>query len=291
MRYRLTIAYDGTRYHGWQEQIGPDGTPLVPTVQTAVRQAIQHIARQPITLHGASRTDTGVHAIGQVAHFDADHLTVPIDRLPRAINSRLPEDIEVRDARLADAGFDAISGARDKQYRYRLWNTERRPLAYRHTVYHCWTPLDAEAMRAAAAELVGEHDFAGFTNAGHGRVSTVRTLFACGVERHALTGSAGGDANAAQGHAELHIVVRGNGFLYNMVRIIAGTLVEVGRGRFDVEHVRGLLAEGDRHRAGPTLPPQGLCLEWIRYEEAASAKADVVDGAGTTEVATEAEER
>jgi len=290
MRYRLTIAYDGTRYHGWQEQLGPDGSPRVPTVQTAVRQALQHIARQPVALRGASRTDTGVHALGQVAHFDADRLTVPIDRLPRAINSRLPGDIEVRDAAIVDQAFDAVSGARDKQYRYRLWNSERRPLTYRHTVYHCWTPLNVEVMREAASALVGEHDFAAFTNAGHGRISTVRTLHACAVERHPLTGSAGGEARAAPGHAELHIVVRGNGFLYNMVRIIAGTLVEAGRGRFDADHARRLLADGDRRRAGPTLPPQGLCLEWIRYDTPADADGpanDVPgasnDGAGETE--------
>lgn len=288
MRYRLTIAYDGSRYHGWQEQRGPDGSPRVPTVQTAVRQALQHLARQPVTLHGASRTDTGVHALGQVAHFDADHLTVPIDRLPRAVNSRLPDDIEVRDAAIVDEAFDAISGARDKQYRYRLWNSERRPLAYRHTVYHCWTPLRVDAMRAAAAALVGEHDFAAFTNAGHGRLSTVRTLHACDVERHPLTGSVGDEPPPAPGRGELHVVVRGNGFLYNMVRIIAGTLVEVGRGRFDADHVRRLLTEGDRRLAGPTLPPQGLCLEWIRYDGPIDAGAE---GDASNEAAGEAERR
>lgn len=272
MRYRLTIAYDGSRYHGWQEQLGPDGRPNVPTVQSAVRHAVQFIARQPVVLRGASRTDTGVHADGQTACFDADHLTVPLDRLARAINSRLPEDIEIRRAEIADPAFDVIGDVLEKQYRYRIWNTERRPLAYRHTVYHCWTQLDLDGMARAGEMLVGHHNFAAFTNAGHGRVSTFRTLLSCDVERRPLTGSVGAGGGGDE-EAEVHVVVRGEGFLYNMVRIIAGTLVEVGRGRFDPDHIQTLLREGDRHQAGPTLPPQGLCLEWIRYGPAGCGAA------------------
>ena len=270
MRYRLTIAYDGSRYHGWQEQTAHDGAPTVPTVQAELRSALQVIARQPVNLSGASRTDAGVHALGQVAHFDAENLAVPIDRLARAINSRLPGDIEVREAAEVDPAFDAIGDAVEKQYRYRVWNAERRPLAYRHTVYHCWTPLDRSAMEKAASLLVGEHDFAAFTNAGHGRLSTVRSVLACAVERRPPTGAVHPDAVA---HDEVHIVVRGDGFLYNMVRIIAGTLVEVGRGRFAPDHVRTLLGEPDRRRAGPTLPPDGLCLEWIRYAPPGTGRA------------------
>ncbi len=252
MRYKLTIAYDGSQFHGWQEQKPVDDQPAVRTVQQVVREAIQHVARQPIMLQGASRTDTGVHAIGQVAHFDCDNLTVPLERLTDAINSRLPADVEVRAAEVVDDTFEATTGAVEKQYRYRIWNTNERPLWRRHAVYHCWYELDVALMRNAAARLVGEHNFAAFTNAGHGRLSTVRTIFACEVER--LTN-----------RPEVHITVRGNGFLYNMIRIITGTLVEVGRQRKPPEWIDELLQHGDRHQAGPTVSPQGLCLEWIRY--------------------------
>jgi len=249
-RYRLSIAYDGSNFHGWQEQV-PPGQPPLRTVQGVVREALQHVLRQPITLRGASRTDTGVHAMGQVAHFDADDVRVPLERLPMAINSRLPGDVEIRAAEPVGDDFDAVTGAVDKQYRYRLWNATRRPLGLRHMVHHFWEPLNVEAMNDAAGRLVGQHDFAAFTNAGHGRLTTVREVFACTVEQ-------GPDP-------EVHIVIRGGGFLYNMVRIIAGTLVEVGRGHWPAEYVDEVLRGADRQKAGPTLPPNGLCLEWIRY--------------------------
>ncbi len=252
-RYKLTIAYDGSGFHGWQEQKPVDGAPAVRTVQAAVRDAIQHVARQPISLRGASRTDTGVHALGQVAHFDAAGLTVPLDRLPDAINSRLTADVDVRAAEVVADDFDATSHAREKQYRYRIWNSDRRPLWLRHAVHHCWHDLDAGPMHQAAQRLVGQHDFAAFTNAGHGRLSTVRSIFDCRVDRP-------GDLSP-----ELHIVVRGDGFLYNMIRIIAGTLIEVGRTRKTVDWIDALLEHGDRHQSGPTAPPEGLCLEWVRY--------------------------
>lgn len=252
MRYKLTIAYDGTLFHGWQRQAQPDGGEL-RTVQGVVRDAMVRALGQPVLLQGASRTDAGVHAEGQVAHFDAES-RIPIERLADAVNARLPRDVEVREACETHATFHAIGDAVSKQYRYRLWTGRRRPLGERHNVYHCWTPLNLDAMQRAAAIIVGEHDFAAFAAAGHGRLSTVRTVHACAVEPHT-------DAHNPQ----LHIVVSGNGFLYNMVRIIAGTLVEVGRGRFEPSHIQTLFGTPDRSRAGPTLPPQGLCLEWIRY--------------------------
>ena len=253
MRYRLTIAYDGAGFHGWQEQTAPDGGPL-RTVQGVVRQTLQEVLGQPLTLIGASRTDTGVHAIGQVAHFDAD-CRIPLDRLAMAINSRLPNDVEVLEAKQAHDTFDAISGAQEKQYRYRLWNSTRRPLAIRHTVYHCWLELDRDRMSDAAGRLVGTHDFESFANTHHGRTSTVRTITQCRVE--------------AGPEPELHVVVAGTGFLYNMVRIIVGTLIEVGRGHWEPSYIDELLANPDRQNAGPTIEPNGLCLEWIRYDEPA----------------------
>lgn len=255
-RFKLTIAYDGHEFHGWQKQCPPGGEPL-RTVAGVVEGTLQRVLGEPINLVGASRTDAGVHALGQVAHFDAV-CRVPLARLAQAINARLPGDVEVRHAEKVSGTFDAIRGARRKQYRYRLHNVEQRPLERRFHVYHCWTPLDLDAMNAAAALFVGEHDFEAFAAAGHNRQSTVRTIFHCDVARD-------------RDGREVHITVEGNGFLYNMVRIIAGTLVEVGRGRFRPEQVTAALASRDRRDAGPTLPPEGLWLMWIEYGDGAGA--------------------
>lgn len=247
-RYRMTIAYDGAAFHGWQRQ------PELRTVQQVIEEAMRVRLGQPIHVQGASRTDSGVHALGQVAHFDAA-TRIPTERLASAITSRLPRDVEVRDVVEAAPDFNAISGAVDKQYRYRIWTSPHRPLHERDRVYPCHYPLDLDAMRNAAARIVGEHDFAAFAAAGHGRASTVRTVFACDIE------PAGSDDAP-----ELHVVIRGNGFLWNMVRIIAGTLVEIGRGSRSPDLIDTLYETGDRSQAGNTLPAAGLCLEWIRYE-------------------------
>jgi tRNA pseudouridine38-40 synthase len=249
LRYKLLIAYDGSGFHGWQKQEPPDG-PALRTVQGVMHDAMLRLFKQPINLVGASRTDAGVHARGQVAHFEAVS-RVPVQRMAMAINSRLPKDIEVREAVEVQPGFDAIRCAVTKQYTYTIHNTERRPLGLRHLVHHYRHVLDAEAMDAAAGRLLGEHDFEGFSAAGHGRESTVRTIHRCGVKRDS---------------EQVTITVEGNGFLWNMVRIIAGTLVEVGRGRFEAEQIDEILRTADRQLAGPTLPPQGLCLEWIKHE-------------------------
>jgi tRNA pseudouridine38-40 synthase len=247
-RYKLLIAYDGSGFHGWQKQEPPDA-PALRTVQGVLYDTLVRVLRQPIKLIGASRTDAGVHARGQVAHFDAVS-PVPFERIALAVNSRLPEDIEVRGVEVVDPTFDAIKDAVTKQYTYAIHNSDYRPLTLRHTVYHCWYELGIDRMNDASARLVGEHDFEGFCAAGHGRESTVRTIHRCDVQRE-------GD--------RVVITVEGNGFLWNMVRIIAGTLVEVGRGRFEPERIDEILETTDRQRAGPTLPPQALCLEWIRH--------------------------
>lgn len=248
VRYKLLIAYDGSAFHGWQKQEPPDA-PALRTVQGVMHDTMVRLFKQPINLVGASRTDSGVHARGQVAHFDAVS-RVPVERMAMAINSRLPDDIEVLEAEAVSPSFDAIRQAVTKQYTYTIHNTERRPLGIRHMVHHYWQPLDAERMNAAAARLVGEHDFEGFSAAGHGRESTVRTIHRCEVQRD-------GD--------RVVITVEGSGFLWNMVRIIAGTLLEVGRGHFEPQHIDEILRTADRQLAGPTLPPNGLCLEWIRH--------------------------
>lgn len=250
-RHRLLIAYDGTYFHGWQKQ-EPPGQPPLRTVAGEVERELRHLLGHPLHLVGASRTDTGVHAEGQVAHFDAP-CRVPIERLADALNSRLPADIVVRSADTVDPTFHAIRGAVRKQYVYRFFVDPTRPLWRRHWVNHVRAPLDVDRMHRAAQRLVGTHDFAGLAAAKHGRSTTVRTIFSC-------------DVIASADGREVEVIVEGDGFLYNMVRILAGTLMEVGRGRFDISHVDRILETADRGLAGPTLPPQGLCLKWIQHE-------------------------
>lgn len=351
-RYKLTIAYDGTDFAGWQKQEPPDpagreGEPGGPapittrklepglvagrpgrvalrTVQAVVERAVREVVRQPVLLQGASRTDAGVHARAQVAVFTCGgDETEPgegpdgasgtdsrgaggwpvsrgVDRLLRAMNSRLPHDVQVVRAEVVRPAFDPIGDCVAKGYSYAFWVGMHRPLWERRYVWHTWADLDLDAMRQAAATFVGEHDFAAFAAAGHGRQSTVREVFDCRVVedagrlRAAETESgdvqegewggtepspqpspaAGGRGGEGCGHRALaepgrlvRVEISGNGFLYNMVRIIAGTLHEVGRGRIAADDVPGIIESLDRRRAGPTLPPEGLCLEWIRYRE------------------------
>lgn len=252
-RYRLTIAYDGTAFHGWQRQEPKDAAPL-RTVQGVVQEAVAALIGQRVDVVGASRTDSGVHAIGQVAAFTAD-VRVPIERLAAAITARLPPDVQVIDAAETDDTFNPIGDARSKCYRYTIEHTSHphhpRPLFDRNLVFATPYPLDAGRMRDAAAALVGTHDCVSFAQINHGRATTVRTIFDCSVR----TPSA----------RRVEIEITANGFLYNMVRIVAGTLLEVGRGRIAADSMREIIAARDRRRAGPTLPPHGLCLRWIWY--------------------------
>jgi tRNA pseudouridine38-40 synthase len=329
-RYRLTIAYDGTDFCGWQKQEPPAGMDVahskllgpaeeamigdaidpgrvaLRTVQAVVERAVREVVREPIVLFGASRTDTGVHARGQVAAFTCSDPKEPpaqtegtatsaadaspsspvlapgdrqktgwppsrgTDTLIRAINSRLPEDVLVLGAEEVAPAFNPIGDCTAKAYSYSLHVSPHRPLWDRRFVNHIWIPLDLGAMNAAAARFVGEHDFAAFAASGHGRQSTVRTVFGCTVIEERETARQR-DSETGQGGAEwerrLRIEISGNGFLWNMVRIIAGTLVEAGRGKMSPEDVAAAIESKDRRRAGPTLPPQGLCLDWVRYSE------------------------
>lgn len=255
-RYKITLAYDGSAFHGWQKQEPPGEEPL-RTAQGELEQVLVRLLGTPkdqLHLMGASRTDSGVHALGQTAMFDADS-SIPLERIPLAINARLPDDIEVRSCELASSDFDVIGDVTNKQYRYRIFNAEHKPLWVRNAVYHCFNcKLDAQRMNEAAQRLIGTHDIEGFSAAGHGRENTVRTIYDC----KAFTDPVYPD--------EIHMTIQGSGFLYNSVRIIAGTLVEVGRGRFEPLRIDEVLRTADRRLAGPTLPPQGLCLDWISYE-------------------------
>jgi len=244
-KIRLTIAYDGADFHGWQRQPGRR------TVQGALEDSLRRVLREPINLRGASRTDAGVHARGQVAHFTTS-ASIPLDRLALAVTHRLPPDLTIVRASPAPEDFDASRDAIGKLYRYRIFHSERRPverLSQRFT-WHIWRALDFPRLRAAAAEMTGRRDFAGFASRGSPRQTTVRTVRRIDVSR------AG---------PELILDVEGDGFLYNQVRNMIGTLIEIGRGHWPVSRVREILDARDRTLAGPTAPACGLTLEWVRY--------------------------
>lgn len=259
-RYALKIAYDGTAFHGWQKQHPPDSEPL-RTVQEVLEAAVQELVRERVHVLGASRTDSGVHAEGQVASFLSPREFDP-EILPAAITSRLPDDVQVKSAWETDQVFNPIGDAVSKGYRYRIAHArttaDLRPLFDRHVTAWCPAQLDIEAMQAAAAQLVGTHDFAAFTRVRQTRESTIRTIFDCHVEM--------------ESEDRLAIHVSGNGFLWNMVRIIAGTLVAIGEGRHDPGDIPHMIASVDRQRTGRTMPPEGLCLMWIKYGKPGSGK-------------------
>ncbi|QLA17883.1 tRNA pseudouridine(38-40) synthase TruA [Desulfolutivibrio sulfoxidireducens] len=245
VRLRLVLAYDGTRFHGWQLQAGDR------TVQGVVEKALEVLAGVPVRAIGSGRTDAGVHALGQTAHAD-----VPADRagLPwrRAVNALLPEDVAVVSAEIAPAGFHARFGAVQKTYAYCLWTEpefvwpQRRPF-----VWACG-PVDMAAMNAAAREFVGTRDFAAMQNTGTEIASTVRTVFSI---------------TPTPGTTPFETIWRftADGFLKQMVRNMVGCLVAVGKGKVSPEDVRSLLTEGDRTRAPATAPARGLCLEAVEY--------------------------
>ncbi len=252
-RYKLTVAYEGTDFHGWQKQEPPDASPL-RTVQGVLEEAVRFVVREPVFVTGASRTDTGVHARGQVAAFTSEQ-KIPVERLPRAITSRLPADVQVRRAEMVPDDFDPIADCMSKGYRYRLAHGcadgGRVPLFDRRTTSWTAYALDLEAMKQAASRLIGEHDFAAFTRVHHDREHTVRSVHEC-----AITPLSTG---------RLKLDISGSGFLHNMIRIIMGTLIEVGRGKLAPSDIDRIIASKDRTRAGTTFTPEGLCLMWVRY--------------------------
>lgn len=249
----LTIKYDGFGFHGWQKQEPPDAEPL-RTAQGVIESATRRAVREPVNVMGASRTDSGVHAEAQVAAFTVEEPRIPVDRLHRAINRYLDEDIAVTAAREVPLDFEPTWMPDRKAYRYSIHNALLRPVFDRSRLYHFWYDLDLDRMNDAAGRLVGEHDFESFANTAHGRESTVRTVFACGVSRMG---------------ERVFIDIEGSGFLYHMVRIIAGTLVEIGRGHWAPEYIDEILESRDRRLAGPTLEARGLCLQWIHYPDEA----------------------
>jgi tRNA pseudouridine38-40 synthase len=219
-------------------------------VQSLLHRAVIRVVKHPVTLVGSSRTDAGVHAKGQVAHFDAPTAHIPPEGLRRAINSGLPESILVRKLELVDPDFHAIRWTTSKRYQYVIYCAEDRPVFNADLYWHRWQKLDVARMRQAAALMVGTHDFASFAKPTHTCKTTIRTVLSCEVSR---VGS------------RMVIGVEGTGFMWNMVRIMVGTLVEIGMGRIPVERVTEMLAARDRQAAGPTAPPHGLYLQWIKF--------------------------
>jgi tRNA pseudouridine38-40 synthase len=261
IRYKLAIAYCGTRYHGWQRQpmlpSWKDQPPApgagIPTIQETVATALAHVVGHPVQLVGSSRTDAGVHAKGQIAHFDTDQTQIPPWGLLQAANHRLPPDILIRRLDPAPEGFDAIFSTECKRYQYAIWATDfRNPFAH-DLLWHRWQKLNHDAMSAAAAHFNGTHDFASFCRPGHGRQSTIRAILDCSVSRRGPM---------------LVVGVTGTGFLWNMVRIMVGTLVEVGLGKYAPDDIPKMLAARDRTAAGSTAPPHGLYLHWVRFSAA-----------------------
>jgi tRNA pseudouridine38-40 synthase len=243
-RIGLRLAYDGSGYCGWQMQ------PGLPTVQGRLIEAVESVDATADDVRGSSRTDAGVHAFGQVAAFTAGRDLEPAG-WQRALNARLPADIVVLEAWAAPLAFDPVQAAVRKRYRYRLHDDPTRPVFSRRLVWRQPQRLDIEAMREAAAMLRGEHDFTSFETAASPRLSKVRTIHELSIAR--VDG-------AGQPASEVWVEVEGNGFLYNMVRIIVGSLVMVGAHRRPASWMREVLLARHRPSAGPTAPPQGLVL-------------------------------
>lgn len=243
-RVKLVVAYDGTNYHGWQVQ--DNGI----TIEEVLNRTISELVQEDIKVIGASRTDAGVHACGNVAVFDTES-RIPGDKFSFALNQRLPEDIRIQESCEVDADFHPRYADTVKTYEYNILNRRFEMPSKRLYAAFCYYPMDIERMNQAAAYLVGEHDFKSFCSAGAQVQTTVRTIYAVNVTKE---------------DDMVHIRITGNGFLYNMVRIIAGTLMQVGTGLMEPEQVKEILEARDRSKAGPTAVAKGLTLVEIRYE-------------------------
>lgn len=244
MNIAIILSYDGTAYHGWQTQKN------AVTVQQTVTDALRTVLGQDVSVSGAGRTDAGVHARRYVANFHAD-CSIPMDRLPLAVNSRLPMDIAVSGAAVVPDSFDARFSCTRKEYTYLIYPGRLRdPFAVGRSYFYPY-PLDVEAMQRAAQHFIGRQDFAAVRSMGTPVKSTVREIFTC-------------EADTAGPFVRIR--VSADGFLYNMVRAISGTLLYAGQGRFPPDEIRRILDSGDREQAGPTLPPQGLYMSRLWYD-------------------------
>lgn len=240
----MVLAYDGTRYRGWQRLPGAD-----ETIQGKLEAALSRLLEQPVELHGSGRTDAGAHAAGQVASFRAE-TALPCGELLRQLRRVLPGDIGVLELTEAPPRFHARLSAVGKTYVYRVWNSETPNVFERRYVYQLPGALDMAAMERAAADLLGTHDFLAFCSNKHFKKSPVRTVTALRIERVG---------------EEIRFTVTGDGFLYNMVRILVGTLLEIGQHRRPPDCIPAILAGRRRENAGETAPARGLCLMEVYY--------------------------
>ena len=251
MRIMLTVAYDGTAYSGWQLQ------PNAVTIEEKLREAIKSLTGEDVELIGASRTDAGVHSLGNVCVFDTAS-SIPPEKFCYALNNYLPEDIVVRASCEVEADFHPRHCDSVKTYEYRIYNDTFPHPTLRLYSHFSYRRFDLDKMREAASKLVGEHDFGAFCSAGSQAETTVRTIYGIDITEEKI----------GEGRM-IHIRVTGSGFLYNMVRIIAGTLMDIGTGIMDVSAVEKCLETADRADAGPTAPAQGLTMIGIEFSDKA----------------------
>lgn len=242
--YRLTIEYDGTRYHGWQRQKSD------PSIQGEIEKALEKMTRQKTVVNGSGRTDAGVHALAQTANFKSD-ACLAADAFLMGLNSLLKDDIVIRACRVVADDFHARYNAKGKIYQYRILNSRLSSAICRNHVWHIRNPLDFYAIQRAAAHVVGEYDFKAFEGAGSPRSSTVRRVVRAEMTR--------------ESSENLCFTIEADGFLRYMVRNIVGTLVDVGLSRTTPEGFKSILESGERGRAGATAPPQGLYLVKVLY--------------------------
>jgi tRNA pseudouridine38-40 synthase len=241
----LRLRYDGSAYHGWQRQ-----KDLI-TVQQVMEEAVEKVCGEKTHVTGCGRTDAGVHALRYCANFRTD-CSIPVDRIPLAFNTRLPGDVAVTDARVVEDGFNAIGSCVKKEYTYQIYNDRVHDPFYVNRAYFYPKQLDEALMQRAAAQFVGTHDFAAVCSSGTNVKTTVRTVYDCSVSREGKL---------------IRLRVSANGFLYNMVRAITGTVLYAAEGKLRPEDIGPILDSGNRTLAGPTAPPGGLYLTRLWYRE------------------------
>lgn len=242
---KLTIEYDGKDFNGWQKQ------PNKLNIQGEIERAIEEVTGEKVDLIASGRTDAGVHALGQVANFKIEK-DIPIEKIPYALNSKLKKSIKIKEAEEVPEKFHSRYTCKKKTYRYVINNSIQGTAIYRNLQYHFPEKLDEDKMNEAAKYLIGEHDFKSFKASGTSSKSSVRTIF---------------DAKVIREGELVTIELTGNGFLYNMVRIIAGTLIDVGTYKIEPIDVKNIIDAKDRLKAGKTLPPTGLYLVKVEYED------------------------
>ena len=241
---RITIEYDGKDFNGWQKQ------PNKLDIQGEIEKAIENITGEKVELYASGRTDAGVHSLGQVANFKTES-KIPIEKMAIAINSQVKNSIRIVKAEEVDENFHSRYNCKKKTYRYVINNSSYGSAVYRNFEYHMPVKLDYDKMEKAIKYFEGEHDFSSFKSSGTSSKSSVRTIYKAEIKKE-------GD--------RIIIELTGNGFLYNMVRIISGTLVDVGIGKIMPDDIENIIKMKDRSKAGKTLPPQGLFLVKVKYE-------------------------